>query len=512
MTLEQRLNLFAIAVGQDIKGLSNSITSINSSGYGGDSLHYYINAMSSSGNNPGSGKINFDTSSVTTTQTIGISIIDADGASVSTWLANLSASTNTTKGSLRIFSKNSPNVYADYRITNSTNATTFYNVSVAYVVGNGVINASTNNDVVLSFSRAGDIGVTPNISIGSVITGNPGTTASISNTGTTANPLFNFTIPRGATGATGGSAAAVGTKGDLQFNGTPLGNFDSTTLLNWSTTKNSLTVGVVGTNLSNNPMSVNGDNNGYVQSNVQNVNSGSLASSDIVATSDNGNDTKNYIDMGINSSTYNDSSYTITGASDGYVYVSSGALALGTDSAKPIRFHTGGTLISNQRMLIDANGNVIVGSGSNLLTTATNGFFYVSDVGGTPIATPTSIAGSTPLVVDSVNNKLYFYSGASWVNASVPVYKVTSISSAYTIQAIDDIIIYTGTTNVNITLPTAVGSTKEYVIKNRGSSAITLRTTSSQTIDASTTRNIVSSTGLARVISNGSNWVVIGNM
>lgn len=48
-----------------------------------------------------------------------------------------------------------------------------------------------------------------------------------------------------------------------------------------------------------------GNNEYYSQVNITNVNSGSLASSDLVLTADNGNETVHFIDLGINSSTYN---------------------------------------------------------------------------------------------------------------------------------------------------------------------------------------------------------------
>jgi hypothetical protein len=60
--------------------------------------------------------------------------------------------------------------------------------------------------------------------------------------------------------------------------------------------------------------------NSYVQVHVRNASSGRSASSDIVATSDNGTDTSNFIDLGINNSTYVDANWTINGPSDG-IYI-----------------------------------------------------------------------------------------------------------------------------------------------------------------------------------------------
>ena len=48
-----------------------------------------------------------------------------------------------------------------------------------------------------------------------------------------------------------------------------------------------------------------GDNEYYTQINVVNLNSSSLSSTDIVATADNGNETVHFVNLGINSSTYN---------------------------------------------------------------------------------------------------------------------------------------------------------------------------------------------------------------
>lgn len=63
----------------------------------------------------------------------------------------------------------------------------------------------------------------------------------------------------------------------------------------------------------------------------------------------------------------------------------------------------------------DANDNVILGQESALSTTATDGFVHIPTCAGTPTGTPTTITGSLPMVIDSTNNKMYIYSGGSWV-------------------------------------------------------------------------------------------------
>ena len=65
---------------------------------------------------------------------------------------------------------------------------------------------------------------------------------------------------------------------------------------------------------------------------------------------------------------------------------------------------------------IDADRNVTVGGGT-LATTATDGFLYVPTCAGTPTGTPTAKTGYAPIVVNTTNNKLYFYSGGAWRDA-----------------------------------------------------------------------------------------------
>jgi hypothetical protein len=76
-------------------------------------------------------------------------------------------------------------------------------------------------------------------------------------------------------------------------------------------------------------------------------------------------------------------------------------------------FHANGS----ERARITADGNIVAGASAALATTATNGFLYVPTCAGTPTGTPTAITGMAPIVVDTTNNKLYFYSGGQWRDA-----------------------------------------------------------------------------------------------
>jgi hypothetical protein len=90
-----------------------------------------------------------------------------------------------------------------------------------------------------------------------------------------------------------------------------------------------------------------------------------------------------------------------------------GALQLITQESAPITFLTSAT----ERARIDSSGNIIAGASAALATNATNGFLYVPTCAGTPTGTPTAVTGMAPIVVNTTNNKLYFYSGGAWRDA-----------------------------------------------------------------------------------------------
>ena len=97
-------------------------------------------------------------------------------------------------------------------------------------------------------------------------------------------------------------------------------------------------------------------------------------------------------------------------------------LSLGTNGTLPyVEFGNGAGLAFNdgatERARITAAGSFVAGGSVALATNATDGFLYVPTCAGTPTGTPTAITGMAPIVVNTTNNKLYFYSGGAWRDA-----------------------------------------------------------------------------------------------
>lgn len=101
-----------------------------------------------------------------------------------------------------------------------------------------------------------------------------------------------------------------------------------------------------------------GNINNYLQLNIQNLNSGATASSDVVATADNGTESSNYVDLGMNSSGYSATGIT-GGADNAYLLSSANDFVIGnTIAGHNLIFFTGGTATTNERMRITSNGNI----------------------------------------------------------------------------------------------------------------------------------------------------------
>lgn len=127
----------------------------------------------------------------------------------------------------------------------------------------------------------------------------------------------------------------------------------------------------------------------YAQLNIRNLNGGNQSSSDIVATANNGSESVNYIDMGINSSTF--TGY-FGSANDAYIYSTGNDLLFGNiTSNKAIKFLTDGTGSTNVRLSITSASTII----NNLSATTLSAETYYS--GSTPLSSVVLLSAQTDI-------------------------------------------------------------------------------------------------------------------
>ena len=169
---------------------------------------------------------------------------------------------------------------------------------------------------------------------------------------------------------------------------------------------------------------IDSNTNSYSQVVFQNHSSSTYASTDFVATNNIGDDSHHFIDMGINGSNYSTSSWTVNGANDGYLYVDSGNLALGT-TATNIKFFTGGTLASNVRATITAQGLTVV-------STVTSAGFYGPLTGAVTGDVTGNVSGNAGTVTNGVYSN-QTYNNPVWL-ATLSGGKITGyVASATTV-------------------------------------------------------------------------------
>ncbi len=108
-----------------------------------------------------------------------------------------------------------------------------------------------------------------------------------------------------------------------------------------------------------NLISGKGTINNFLQLNIQNRSTGNAASTDVVATNDQGTEANgiNFIDMGVNGSG-NTSTGVLGGANNTYLYGTGTDMAIGNSGSGVLKFFTG----TSEDMRIDASGNVGIGT------------------------------------------------------------------------------------------------------------------------------------------------------
>ena len=137
--------------------------------------------------------------------------------------------------------------------------------------------------------------------------------------------------------------------------------------------------------------------NGYAGFNLQNINNGSLASTDIFLTPNNGTIADGFFDIGVASSTYNYSGYGLLNPNDMYLIASgnvatgNGNLVVSTSNANDIVFAVQGTNVNNEVMRI-TRANVVAIKSTVSSSSTTTGALTVA--GGVGVAGATYVGGT----------------------------------------------------------------------------------------------------------------------
>lgn len=187
---------------------------------------------------------------------------------------------------------------------------------------------------------------------------------------------------------------------------------------------NSVVAGATVPVLPNSAATFGANVNSYAQVTFQNLSNGADATTDVVLTASNGNDTTNFIDVGVIGSGYDNATPTnslgnIVFAADGYVYAQGnvgntlqpgGNLAIGTTVAsKTVKIFAGGNTASNIVATFANTGVSVAGNitGNYILG---NGAFLTGISGG---GTPTAIVNGTSnvTIAASAGNVLFNVNG-----------------------------------------------------------------------------------------------------
>lgn len=150
-----------------------------------------------------------------------------------------------------------------------------------------------------------------------------------------------------------------------------------------------------------NVISGKGNLDNYLQLNIQNTNQGTNASSDVVATANNGDESTNYIDMGINSENYNTG--FIGGVNDAYLYSTGRYLHVGNASNFPVQIFAGGSDVDIHNKLELNPNNQHRMSGSLDISGSIKAFSFTGSLQGTASYATAALTASHALYAADSN-------------------------------------------------------------------------------------------------------------
>jgi hypothetical protein len=172
-----------------------------------------------------------------------------------------------------------------------------------------------------------------------------------------------------------------------------------------------------GSTSSYNLLIAQGTRNGYLQFNITNNSTGGQASTDIVATANNGTETTNYVDLGMNGGGYNSANNILSGPDNGYLYSAGNDFIIGNSSpSRDLILFSGGISTSNERMRLTSAGRVGIGTSSPAATLDVSGTYKLGSSGtalNNMIKTSVSISDNTSFSSGTTRQVTATVSGAT---------------------------------------------------------------------------------------------------
>jgi hypothetical protein len=401
-----------------------------------------------------------------------------------------------TTATLPSYGVTSINVGTDTAINTSTGSVTIWNTSTLQSITN---RGSTTNNIISitnatastgtttgALTVAGGLGIGGNLWIGSTIS---------STSTTTTNALYIAGGLGVAKGINVGATSII--NGDLRVTGNITGTNMVVNVISGtsgvfygdSTGNGALYAGVPSgyTYFPQTMIQASGNFNGYMEINVQNVNNGNQASTDVVASADNVGTSTSYIDMGITNSGWNGSQPysfgTVLKANDGYLLVSPGSttatgnLVIGTiNTGTSIKFLVAATAAQSTLTTVTASSIALVinPANTNAASTSSSGTLVV--YGGVGISGGLYAGGAITATSIFVNGN------AVLTSQTIGQYGISNINGStgsITMAAGTDTAISTTGTTITIWNTSTLQS-----ITNRGSTttnAISINNTTSST-------------------------------
>lgn len=200
--------------------------------------------------------------------------------------------------------------------------------------------------------------------------------------------------------ANGGTGAGAFTSGSIPYIGASGVYQQDNANFSWNDASQILELGPVstGTVLPHSVLNMTGNANTYIQATIQNMSSGNTASSDFVATANNGTDSTYYVDLGINGSGFSQAAQNLGKADDSYLYAQNGNLDLFAATAgDSVVLATGGSTISKQALTINGTQQVTFSQyGVGALCTSTSGLVSAVTPGSSGTVLTSNGATSNP--------------------------------------------------------------------------------------------------------------------